>query len=69
MNFSKKFLDFCENFSLIIIKTWFPTTYFYSSLDEMEVTIDTHGLEKGDTLYFSNTGRQVIWGDVLVKFR
>ena len=40
-------------------------TTFDSSLAGKKVTIDTDGLKKGDTLYFSDTGSQIIWGDVI----
>ena len=40
-------------------------TTFHSSLAGKEVTINTDGLKKGDTLYFSDKGSQIIWGDVI----
>ena len=40
-------------------------TTFHSSLAGKEVTINTDGLKKGDTLYFSDKGSQVIWGNVI----
>lgn len=40
-------------------------TTFHPSLAGKEVTINTDGLKKGDTLYFSDNGSQIIWGDVI----
>lgn len=41
------------------------TTTFHSSLAGKKVTINTDGLKKGDTLYFSDSKTQVTWGNVI----
>ena len=40
-------------------------TTFHSSLAGKDVTINTDGLKKGDTLYFSDSKTQVTWGNVI----